>query len=323
MCYAVFMSNQIFTLLHDEPWLREQCEVLGKTQSALAAELGCSTAAVLKSLRAFDISAVDGRAHQERPGNRKYPELFDENWLRSRYEKPGTTLSSIGRELGCGAPAVTVAMQRFGIKVRSPGYSDKEYGMGVCRGCDEPFSKTGSNQPYCLVCREERSRPKGLSAKNCEVCGSGYQPTGAAQQYCSDVCRGIYYDRKLRAGDVWRVKDKDGYIKLFVGEGVAGGNSKGYVWEHRRVMEQELGRSLFPHENVHHKNGIRDDNDPGNLELWSVSQPAGQRVEDKLAWAQEFLSRYGTVLFERDVWSDSFSRNPGAVDAQPAERSAS
>ena len=62
---------------------------------------------------------------------------------------------------------------------------------------------------------------------------------------------------------------------------------------HRLVMEKKLGRKLLPHENVHHKNGQRADNDPGNLELWSTSQPAGQRVEDKIAWCKAFLAQYG------------------------------
>jgi hypothetical protein len=64
------------------------------------------------------------------------------------------------------------------------------------------------------------------------------------------------------------------------------------IGEHRKVMIDFLKRPMYDNENVHHINGVRDDNRIENLELWIKSQPPGQRVIDIVKWAKEILKRY-------------------------------
>lgn len=101
---------------------------------------------------------------------------------------------------------------------------------------------------------------------------------------------GLHARRLRKHGDVGPA----GLMKRANGTGSI--NPLGYVMhcvnykahlEHRIVMERVLGRALEAFENVHHKNGIRSDNRPENLELWVKPQPLGQRPDDLAEWIVE------------------------------------
>jgi len=67
----------------------------------------------------------------------------------------------------------------------------------------------------------------------------------------------------------------------------------GYVFEHIVVAEAMLGPHLVLGESVHHRNGVKHDNRPENLELWTRPQPSGIRASDAIEWAHTILDRYG------------------------------
>jgi len=73
-----------------------------------------------------------------------------------------------------------------------------------------------------------------------------------------------------------RYRDSQGYIYIQLRSDSplwAMSNYAGYVREHRLVMARQLERPLERWEVVHHKNGIKDDNRPGNLVLFPSQLP--------------------------------------------------
>lgn len=75
---------------------------------------------------------------------------------------------------------------------------------------------------------------------------------------------------------------RDGYVFIYCPKHPfakkSGSGGGGYVLEHRLVMEKHLGRYLTKEEDVHHINGIKNDNRLENLKLVSHFNHYGELV---------------------------------------------
>ena len=173
------------------------------------------------------------------------------------------------------------------------------------KGHYESRTRAAGHPPkYCSrYCMGAANRAPHI-LRTCEQCGGDfvYQPgrraTGTprkrGEKFCSKACQGASItaaaaDPEFEGYSKSRRLNANGYVvRRTLGD-------QKVTLEHTLVMEKIVGRRLFVHESVHHKNGVRSDNSAQNLELWSSSHPPGQRVEDKLCHAAAMLREYGVA----------------------------
>ncbi len=141
-------------------------------------------------------------------------------------------------------------------------------------------------------------RRRGRRTCSSEGCALPVRSHGLCGRHDEERRRRALGKRKNRPYGSGSITEQ-GY-RLIYKPGHPNATRAGLILEHRWVMSTMLGRPLRKNEEVHHRNGDRQDNGPDNLELWSTSQPKGQRIEEKLKWAREIVAIYSPPAVELD-----------------------
>lgn len=102
-----------------------------------------------------------------------------------------------------------------------------------------------------------------LSDRTCDACGETFRPIRSTSRFCSRKCMWSKNGGHNKKQECWW-KNKKGYIegKIWLPDG-----TQIRVKQHRFIAEGVLGRPLFEWEDVHHKDGVKHNNNPDNLEV--------------------------------------------------------
>ncbi len=161
----------------------------------------------------------------------------DRDWLYQEYVVNERSTLDIGAYCGRTAGAIWLWLKKFGIATRSSSEASRLPSSRL----KNSIKQSGPLNPFY---------GKHLSPSHKEKVSRGRT--------------GITVKENAPGWKGGRRKASGGYVKIWA-KGHLEADDKGYVYEHRLVAEETIGRPIGAEEVVHHINGIVSDNRPENL----------------------------------------------------------
>ncbi len=191
---------------------------------------------------------------------------MDREELARLYQEVGT-LSRLGNRLGLSIGGARGRLLAAGIPIQDQRRRHDEAAGGVTTEEGEEWKRryvvAGS---VTALAREMGKHPQTIRY-HLRKHGVPIRSTGFAAPRTVPTATGADHGN-------WKgglVMHSDGYITEYAPWHPAASGQKGYVLQHRLVMEKTLGRFLTSDELVHHKNEDKADNRPENLEVTTRS----------------------------------------------------
>jgi len=283
----------------DPTWLHQMYWDEGKTLKEIGSLAGCGAQTILNWMIRLDIPrrASSGKIH-----NNNEPYHYAK-WLRTKYWDENVSAAEMGSMVCVTKPTITRWMRRLGVprrpkNTRKP-MIGKKFGRLVVLGHAGQDKVHLVYRCRCDCGQETTVRGCNLRAGLTKSCGCLATEKAAERLRNRPPLKGPA-NANWKGG---RNINAAGYVEIYAPDHPRIKSSRRYVLEHILVMEKVLERYLRDDERVHHRNGIKNDNRPENLELCAVNRhPPSQRVDDLIEFALSILRDYKPeVLHEETI----------------------